>query len=997
MNTINTIVIQLTRMFSVLLFVLVSTVASSQSLSFRLMSFNIQQPFGTNWEGRRDNAASIINNEQPDVIGTQEAVNYQRDYLIAQTNGYAWFGAGRDGGDSGEGSWVFYKTNKYTLDVSNSGSFWLSATPTVPSRFGGSYNRICTYVRLIDNTTGQGFYVFNAHFPTPDLSTARMQSMRLMADRMSTRSIQTDPVYLTGDFNSNEQDAVTIWMKSGSDNPIPCRDTYRDVDPFGSVTTGFGTKFDYIYCPNASEYVSNNSWVVTSPAGASDHMPIVADLTYGTAPVVVHSIPGKIEAELYSSMNGVLLEATTDTGGGQNVGFLDVGDWMSYNVDVATDGPYSLTLRSAGQSTAGQVQLIVDNVPVKTVDLPVTGGWQTWGATASIVDLTAGTHTLKIEVLASGFNLNWIEFTEGIGGNNPVKVISVNLWRKSNNWSNRMANIVSLFNGEIPDVAGIQEGDEGKQAELAAVLTDYTLETGPWNDQSTGTLYNSAKVKVIETGTFGYSSQPDNQSFSDWGDGAANGWLRVCNWVLFEQISTGKRFYTYNNHLDANGFTPDAADWRSLEVRLLADRIAARTHPEHPFIVIGDLNGVEQEEAIQYLKTGTGNPVPMVDTYREILPNGPGDSFGSVKYDYILVANDGSSQTVDAGIIYHSTYGNTSDHQQVVAVIQFLGTGQQAPTINTISHSPLNPLPLEAIMIDAVVTDDNSISAVSLSWGTSPSNLLNTLTMIGAGDSYSAQILGQVNGTVVYYVITGEDNDGLISSSSVQSVMVSDGASRLLADYDIVDLNFSGFGGSDFSEVTNPSTSGINGSLQVGSTTQGSEPWAGVYSDNVPSVDFTQTPIFKMKVYGPKMGSVLVKFEDATDNTSFFELSTNLTVTNAWTELSIDFSNAPSGVYEKVVLFFDNGNGTEDTYLFDDIRLEAIVTGEEGVFNPELKLTPNPTVGEVYLSVEVDWKVYSVNGLNVLSGYGTEIDMEDMIAGIYFVRIGGEVHRIIKQ
>ena len=95
-----------------------------------------------------------MKNESPDVIGTQEAVNYQRDYLIGET-GYSWFGTGRDGGDAGEGSWIFYKSDKYTLDATNSGNFWLSTTPTVPSSFGGAYNRICTYVRLVEKATGQ--------------------------------------------------------------------------------------------------------------------------------------------------------------------------------------------------------------------------------------------------------------------------------------------------------------------------------------------------------------------------------------------------------------------------------------------------------------------------------------------------------------------------------------------------------------------------------------------------------------------------------------------------------------------------------------------------------------------------------------------------------------------------------------------------------------------------------------------------------------------------
>lgn len=384
----------------------------AQELALRLMSFNIQQPYGTDWDSRKANGASIINTTQADVIGTQEAVNYQRDYLIQQT-GYKWFGTGRDGGDAGEGSWIFYKGDKYTIDVNNSGSFWMSATPTVPSAFAGSYNRICTYVRLVEKTTGQGFYMFNAHFPTPDLSDARLKSMKLLASRMSARAVQTDPVYLTGDFNSTEGDAVTIWMKSGSDNSMQCRDTYRDFDPAGQVSTGFGTKFDYIYCPKSTSYSTQTSWVVKTPA-ASDHMPIVAEVKYGLPIAVPQAIPGKIEAESYFTSFGVELENTTDTGGGKNVGFLDPADWMKYKVNVAETRLYNLAIRFASLEAGGKINILVDNQVIKTLEFDVTQGWQNWQTTNVSIDLEAGIHELKIEVLAPGFNINWLDFTPKI-------------------------------------------------------------------------------------------------------------------------------------------------------------------------------------------------------------------------------------------------------------------------------------------------------------------------------------------------------------------------------------------------------------------------------------------------------------------------------------------------------------------------------------------------------------------------------------------------------
>lgn len=294
----------------------------SQSIDLTVMSFNIQQPYGNNWDERKDSAVAVLRSQNPDIVGTQEAIASQRKYLLDSTSGYLYYGLGRDGGDNGEGSWVFYKEDKYTLDSAYSGNFWLSDTPESPSRFGGDYNRICTYVRLMDNASGEYFYIYNAHFPTPDLQTARAKSMGLLAERAALRAHKYNPVILTGDFNSSENNAVTKWMKSGDDNPLQCRDTYRDAYPTGEVTTGFGTKYDYVYVPNRSRYVVNDSWVVEQPSKASDHMPIVASIS------------------IMYAQSGLQLP-TADAGDDQ---FVQLGSTESVDTIIVLDASYSFSI-----------------------------------------------------------------------------------------------------------------------------------------------------------------------------------------------------------------------------------------------------------------------------------------------------------------------------------------------------------------------------------------------------------------------------------------------------------------------------------------------------------------------------------------------------------------------------------------------------------------------------------------------------------------------------
>jgi endonuclease/exonuclease/phosphatase family metal-dependent hydrolase len=250
----------------------------AHALKLRIMSFNVQQPGGTNWDTRKTIAASIINIDKPDVIGTQESFNDQRDYLLSACPGYACYGIGRDPGGGGEGSRVFYKDADFTLDEESSGDFWLSNTPDSPSRLGGSYNRICSYVRLVEKSSGQGFAVFNIHNYLPNEDDYRMQAVKVMMQRVAERAHTDEPVFITGDFNSYENDAVTRWMKSGEDNPVRCRDSYRDFRPSGSVSTVGGGKLDYVYYPDTPEYSVDSAYV--GPSGASDHRPIVGDVVY---------------------------------------------------------------------------------------------------------------------------------------------------------------------------------------------------------------------------------------------------------------------------------------------------------------------------------------------------------------------------------------------------------------------------------------------------------------------------------------------------------------------------------------------------------------------------------------------------------------------------------------------------------------------------------------------------------------------------------------------
>jgi len=130
---------------------------------------------------------------------------------------------------------------------------------------------------------------------------------------------------------------------------------------------------------------------------------------------VVHQIPGRMEAEDFFFQSGIQLETTTDIGGGQNIGYLDAGDYLDYYVEVPTSGTYNITYRTAAESESGAVQLeIIEangiNSIVNTINFPATGGWQNWTNTNSTAFIKAGTHQLRVVITAPLFNINWLEF-----------------------------------------------------------------------------------------------------------------------------------------------------------------------------------------------------------------------------------------------------------------------------------------------------------------------------------------------------------------------------------------------------------------------------------------------------------------------------------------------------------------------------------------------------------------------------------------------------------
>lgn len=132
--------------------------------------------------------------------------------------------------------------------------------------------------------------------------------------------------------------------------------------------------------------------------------------------------PKRKQAEHYTNMEGVQL---LDKGGVKYLGFIDHGDWISYNpVNLKNINSIQYRVASAGSGGFIEARLDTQDGPlVAKVEVPVTGGWQTFVDINVPITASEGTHELYFvfknqEGDQSLFNLDWIQFN-GKGISHP--------------------------------------------------------------------------------------------------------------------------------------------------------------------------------------------------------------------------------------------------------------------------------------------------------------------------------------------------------------------------------------------------------------------------------------------------------------------------------------------------------------------------------------------------------------------------------------------------
>lgn len=223
--------------------------------TLKLMTYNLKfasPSFKPSWKVRRDMQIDLIRKYNPDIIGTQEGLKEQIDYLSDHLPDYVVIGEGRKGGDDDEHMAIFIKKDKFRLREMH--SFQLSETPEIIGSGPEVNPRMVTWARLaLINRPKEGdesphpedyrghwentmeFYVFNTHLFNGPMPLARLNASRLILEKINDLNrfgewTAERPVFLMGDFNCRQGSApynVLVGDKNSA-NPDLLKNSFED-------------------------------------------------------------------------------------------------------------------------------------------------------------------------------------------------------------------------------------------------------------------------------------------------------------------------------------------------------------------------------------------------------------------------------------------------------------------------------------------------------------------------------------------------------------------------------------------------------------------------------------------------------------------------------------------------------------------------------------------------------------------------------------------------
>lgn len=235
------------------------------------------------WDIRKSELIDLMKSQNASIMGIQEGLYHQVQYLDSCLTNFTYSGVGRDDGITrGEYSAIFYDSTLFSAEEEL--TFWLSETPdTISVGWDASMERICTYAKLKHKESGLIIHVFNTHFDHLG-EKARLESAMLIIDKIMELCYEDEHIILMGDFNAEPGSEPIRQLFSFFNDIDPHQIDMQYGGPVGTFT-GFDPeaiaekRIDYIFTANI-ELLSYTHLDRLRKNGRriSDHLPVIVKI-----------------------------------------------------------------------------------------------------------------------------------------------------------------------------------------------------------------------------------------------------------------------------------------------------------------------------------------------------------------------------------------------------------------------------------------------------------------------------------------------------------------------------------------------------------------------------------------------------------------------------------------------------------------------------------------------------------------------------------------------
>jgi chitinase len=323
------------------------------------------------------------------------------------------------------------------LKASNPGLVWSVTVPVLPSgldNYGTALlqdaQNMGVTIPLV-NVMAMDYYQGDIEMGNAAISAAEntLSQMKAVNGSYTYANVGITPMIGVNDdgstFTLGDASSVASWASSNGIGRLAFWSVDRDqACPGGNGGAASPT------CSGVSESTGQFTSAFTGAGGGGGTPPPPAEGPYGGTAAAV---PGTVQAANYDTggqgvaynvastngtansyrSDGVDLEACTDTGCGDDIGWTAAGQWFKYTVKVATAGTYTVSLRLASPIGVTDGLHIASSSGANlsgNINVPATGGWQTWTTVTASVTLPAGQQTLTIDQDNGGWNIHQLTF-----------------------------------------------------------------------------------------------------------------------------------------------------------------------------------------------------------------------------------------------------------------------------------------------------------------------------------------------------------------------------------------------------------------------------------------------------------------------------------------------------------------------------------------------------------------------------------------------------------